>query len=123
MGGKHRDARAVRKRVLRPSGDDLCAVGHITRDRIRIGNEVREQPGGAAYYLSLALRRFGRTVAVVTKMARANESFLLSELKAESIDVSCIRSATTTTFENVYSKLNLDRRVQKAGSVPPRIED
>ena len=96
---------------------DVCAVGHITRDRIRIGNEVREQPGGAAYYLSLALRRFGRNVAVVTKMARADESFLLSELKAERIDISCIESVTTTTFENVYSEPDLHRRVQKAGSV------
>ena len=37
---------------------DGCAVGHITRDRIRIGNEVREQPGGAmnpARYMGPAL--------------------------------------------------------------------
>ena len=53
---------------------DVCAVGHVTWDRIQIGDVVREQPGGAAYYLSLALRRLGRNVAVITKMARADES-------------------------------------------------
>ncbi len=53
---------------------DVGAVGHITLDRIRIGGDVKEIPGGASYYLSLALRRLGRKVAVVTKMALGDES-------------------------------------------------
>ena len=75
---------------MRPGVYDVCAVGHVTWDRIRIGDEVREQPGGAVYYFSLALRRLGRNVAVVTKMARSDASPLLMELTAERIDVSCI---------------------------------
>ena len=96
---------------------DVCAVGHVTWDRIRIGDRVRVQPGGAAYYFSLALRRLGRNVAIVTKMAAADENSLLSELRAEGIDVSCTESATTTRFSNAYSEGDPDRRVQQLASV------
>lgn len=107
-----RDDDALRRTVY-----DVCAVGHITRDLVRIGDQFLEQPGGSAYYLSLALHRLGRQVAVITKMAAADESFLLSEFKAESIDVSCTASPTTTNFENVYLEGNPDLRVQKVGSI------
>ena len=100
-----------------PSVYDVCAVGHITRDRVRTEDQVREQPGGAAYYLSLVLRRLGRQVAVVTKMAPADELLLLMELKTEKIDVSCTYSRTTTTFENIYPHRNSDLRVHKVNSV------
>ena len=111
MGADHNNA------LLMPSVYDVCAVGHITRDRVRTEDQVRQQPGGSAYYLSLVLRRLGRQVAVVTKMAPADELLLLMELKTEKIDVSCTYSRTTTTFENIYPHRNSDLRVHKVNSV------
>jgi len=97
---------------------DVCLVGHVTRDRIRIGDQLREQPGGAAYYAALTLCRLGRSVSVLTKMARRDERFLLEELRAEKIDITCIDSASTTTFENSYPEGRLDgQRVQRLDAV------
>ena len=41
---------------------DVCVIGHITRDIIRVGRTTRATPGGTAYYTSMALRRLGLKV-------------------------------------------------------------
>ncbi|MCG8556196.1 MAG: PfkB family carbohydrate kinase [Proteobacteria bacterium] len=96
---------------------DVCVVGHVTRDRIVIGDRMRDQAGGAAYYASVALRRLGRRVAVVTKVAPEDAVYGLSELEAERIDAWCMDSAATTRFENIYPDGNLGRRIQRVTSV------
>ncbi len=93
---------------------DVCAVGHVTWDVITVDGEVRKtMPGGAVYYVSLALRRLGRKVAVVTKMASEDALALLSALRREEIEVSCLLSPATGVFENLYSKESPDLRTQK----------
>ena len=96
---------------------DIWAIGHVTRDRIRIGDRLRQQPGGPAYYAALALRRLGGAPAVVTKTAAADRGDLLRELEAAGVDVAWRPSGATTTFENAYLDAGLERRRQTVDAV------
>lgn len=91
---------------------DVSIVGHVTKDLIRIpGSADREMAGGSAYYVSVALKSLGLHVEVLTKVAKADE-ILLDGLRARGIRVINGESATTTTFENVYSGSELAERAQ-----------
>ena len=48
---------------------DVCVIGHITKDIVRIENLKKEMPGGVAYYFSMALKNLGSNVSLVTKVA------------------------------------------------------
>lgn len=92
---------------------DVCVIGHITKDLICIdGKLCREMPGGTAYYTSLALRHLGLKVAVITKVAHADQDRLLCELQRWGIAVFCKDSTETTIFVNCYRSANLADRVQ-----------
>ena len=80
---------------------DICVVGHITKDVIRIGETEVTMPGGTAYYTALALKSLGMNVAVITKLNEA-DGYLLSHLKGADIVVFQRPSLATTTFLNVY---------------------
>ncbi len=80
---------------------DVCVVGHITRDIIKIGNRVKELPGGTAYYTSVALKNLGVNVAVVTKL-NYSDRYLLDELTKNNIPIFLNKSPKTTIFENIY---------------------
>ncbi|MCK4487820.1 MAG: hypothetical protein KAU38_13815 [Desulfobacterales bacterium] len=100
-----------------PTPFDVCVIGHITRDIIRVGRTTRVNPGGTAYYTSMALRRLGLKVAVVTKMAKGDVAPLLRDLKGEKIEVFCKEGGASSVFENVYSMQELDDRTQRIRSV------
>ncbi|MEE9280813.1 MAG: PfkB family carbohydrate kinase [Myxococcota bacterium] len=108
---------ALARRLRADETFDVCCVGHVCRDTIRIGDRTAEGPGGTTYYLPLALRRLGRRVAAITKLAKADEGELLSELRAAGVEVSQLESAATTAFENEYAPADPDRRVQRASAV------
>jgi sugar/nucleoside kinase (ribokinase family) len=110
-------ALSVEKRSRSPSGFDICIVGHITRDIIRVGRTTRATPGGTAYYTSMALRRLGLKVAVVTKVAKGDEVPLLRDLRREKIEVFCKEGVTSSVFENTYGGEYPDDRTQRIGSV------
>ena len=105
------------RKPLSPSEFDICVVGHITRDIIRMGSRTRAMPGGTAYYTSVALRRLGLKVAVVTKVAKGDEVPLLRELRHQKIEVFCQEGATSSVFENTYSTEGSDDRIQRIRSV------
>lgn len=96
---------------------DVCVVGHITRDVIRIEATRREILGGTAYYTALALRRLGLDVAVVTKVAKEDKDRFLHDLEADGIEVFCHQTGVSSVFENVYQGKNLDERVQRIRAV------
>ena len=81
---------------------DVCVIGHVTRDIIRINNREKELPGGTAYYSSMALKSLGLNVAAVTKMAY-EDSYLLDDLNRNNIDVVLKMSLRTTVFANSYA--------------------
>lgn len=97
---------------------DVCVIGHITTDFIQIdGSITTEIPGGTAYYTSMALKSLSLDVAVITKMSRDHRACLLAELEEVGIRVFCEESQQTTVFENIYSREELDTRVQRIRSV------
>jgi sugar/nucleoside kinase (ribokinase family) len=97
---------------------DVCVLGHVTKDLIRIpGRPDQQQAGGTAYYTAVALKSLGLDVAVVTKVAEADEARLLDGLKTRGIRVFNGRTSTTTTFENVYSDPQLSSRSQCVRSI------
>ena len=102
---------------LSPSGFDICVVGHITRDIIRIGRTKRVTTGGTGYYSSIALNRLGLKVAVLTKVAESDKAGLLRELSMNEITTFSKKSKTTSAFENAYRGGDPDTRVQQIRSV------
>lgn len=97
---------------------DVCVIGHVTKDVIRTRDHVaREMPGGTAYYTSMALKRLGLDVAVVTKVAREDQTHLLNALKSAGIAVFCQESKQTTAFENIYLRENADVRIQRVTAI------
>jgi len=102
---------------------DVCVVGHVTKDLVKIGTRQREMPGGTAYYLPLAIRSLGMNVSVVTKISKDDEA-LLDRLKQEKIPIFLRESPRTTTFINIYSG-GLDNRQQRVIDValPFTVED
>ena len=102
---------------------DVCVIGHVCRDTIRIGNRTRAQVGGTAYYCALALCRLGRRVAVVTKLAAADRPELLRELRSADVTVSDFESPRTTHFENLYPDGDPDSRSQRVSDVASPFEE
>lgn len=105
---------------------DVCVIGHVTKDIIKIKGRKKELPGGTAYYCSIALKNLGLNVAVVTKI-NFRDSYLLDDLNKIGISIFLSKSPRTTVFENNYpGYLNRrDYRIQKVRSiaVPFTVED
>ena len=100
------------------SSFDICVVGHLTKDRIHIGDRAaRIAPGGAAYYAALTYSRLGLNVAVVTKLNGSDASKLVEPLQSHGIEVFAGDSASTTEFENIYPDSDLGHRLQRVRSV------
>ncbi|RMH72627.1 MAG: ribokinase [Cyanobacteria bacterium J007] len=105
---------------------DICIIGHVTKDIIRIDGEItREIAGGTAIYSALALRSLGANVAVATKTAGDDRPFVNQELERWGITVFWQESEKTTIFENNYRRDNLDRRTQNVRAIadPFTVED
>ena len=102
---------------------DVCAVGHVCRDTIRIWDRTRAQVGGTAYYCALALRRLGRRMAVVTKLAARDRPELLRELRSAGVAVWDFDSPRTTHFENLYPEGDPDSRSQRVSDVASPFEE
>ncbi len=101
---------------------DVCVIGHVSKDVIAIGGEVRrEMPGGVALYAGAALTGLGLRTAIVTKVAAADAG-LLAALEERGATVSCGASAQTTAFENIYVDGGLDERRQRLGAVAAAFE-
>ena len=103
--------------MVSSSDFDVCVVGHITRDIVRVGQTMRIASGGTAYYTAMALKRLGLSVAVVTKGAGNDREDLLRELTLEKVTVFWKDGETTSAFENIYSGRGLDTRTQVLKSV------
>ena len=94
---------------------DACAVGHITKDIVRIRNAEKEMPGGTAYYFSIALKSLGSNVSLITKAAEKDKG-LMHDLIRSNIDVHYRESQQTTVFENIYPE-DIDFRIQNVKCV------
>ncbi len=88
---------------------DVCVIGHVTRDKVRIGDAERVLPGGVACYSSVALQSLGARVCLVTKCAEKDNK-LLDDAVKKNIAIFHRPSEETTNFENIYHEDLSSRR-------------
>ena len=89
---------------------DVLMIGHFARDRIVVDGQGETVSGGAVYYGSVALRRLGLRVAVVTRL-HPDDSPRLEELTSEGVEVFSAAAAETSGIENIYRSADMERRV------------
>lgn len=96
---------------------DICAIGHVTNDRITDadGNN-RDAIGGAAYYTGVALGHLGLRTLVVSAAAKHDIPRFVAEFAAHSVEIQCVESRHTTAFENIYDGAS-GRRTQRVTAV------
>jgi len=118
-GGGLEDRRtrhAERRRETASSAADvpIHVLGHLTIDVIRTDEEMPlVQPGGTAYYASVAAARLGRSVHLVTRASDAAWLSLFQVPFADlPIEVTRYRTANTTRFVNTYRRDRPDARQQ-----------
>ncbi len=91
---------------------DILMIGHFAKDLLVIDGPGRISSGGGVYYGSIALRRLGLRVAVVTRL-HPDEFPRLDDLKKEGIQVFATPASETSGIANYYNPEDLDRRVCK----------
>ncbi len=87
-------------------------IGHFAKDRLVVDGVGQIACGAAAYYGSVALRRFNVRVALVTRLHRGDFP-LLDELKQEGVQVFATAGPETTGIENFYDSGDMERRAYK----------
>lgn len=93
----------------------MCAFGHVTRESEEFRGETRKIVGGGVYFFSIAIKRLGANIKVVTKL-NENDNDLLSDFQKLKMPVVVLKSSTTTKFHTVYGK-TLDERFIKVFSI------
>jgi sugar/nucleoside kinase (ribokinase family) len=104
-----------------PTSDGVLLIGHLTRDRIRVGERSASAPGGTVHYAGVAYARLGQPVRVFTKAAALDADELAAPLRSAGCPVHVVPSACTTAFENVLSS-DLRARSQRVESVAEPFE-
>jgi len=92
---------------------DIMMIGHFAQDLLVVDGHGEAASGGAVYYGSIALRRQGVSVAVVTRL-HPDDFGLLDELKQEGVQVFAIPAAATSGIENIYDSADMERRICKS---------
>ena len=88
---------------------DVLMLGHFAKDQLVVGESSETSSGGGVYYGSVALRRIGLRVAVVTRLHPGDFS-RLDEIKREGVQVYATATPETSGIENVYDPDDMDRR-------------
>ncbi len=89
---------------------DILMIGHFARDRVVVDGHGETTPGGAVYYGSIALRRLGVRVGVVTRL-HPHDFSLLEGLKQAGVQVFAYPAPETSGIENIYDSRDMERRV------------
>lgn len=91
---------------------DILMIGHFAKDRNVVDGRGRTESGGGVYFGSLALRRLGVRVAVVTRL-HPDDFPRLDELKQEGVQVFATAAPATSGIENMYNSADMERRICK----------
>ena len=89
---------------------DVAMLGSFAKDRIVYRGITEISSGGGVYYGSVALRRLGFSVAVITRL-HPDDFGRLDELRAEGVDVHAAPAPQTTGIENISPTEEMDRRI------------
>ncbi|MDY6877439.1 MAG: PfkB family carbohydrate kinase [Chloroflexota bacterium] len=91
---------------------DIVMLGHFAKDRLVVDGTSEVASGGGVYYGSVALRRMGLRVAVVTRL-HPDDFARLDELKREGVQVFASSAPETSGIENIYNSADMEQRVCK----------
>ena len=101
---------------------DIMMIGHFAKDLLVVDGRAEAASGGGVYYGSIALRRLGLSVAVVTRL-HPDDFHLLDELTEAGVQVFASPAPETSGIENLYDSADMERRVCKplgfAGPIGP----
>ncbi|MDR7420254.1 MAG: PfkB family carbohydrate kinase [Armatimonadota bacterium] len=89
---------------------DVVFVGHFARDRLMYRGTTEVASGGGVFYGSMAARRLGYRVAVITKL-HPDDFGHLDAMRDEGIEVYANPAGETTGIENIYPTEDMDRRI------------
>jgi sugar/nucleoside kinase (ribokinase family) len=96
-----------------PSPDvDIIMIGHLAKDRLVVDGAGEIASGGGVYYGSVALRRIGLRVAIVTRL-HPDDFSRLDELTREGVQVFATAAPQTSGIENIYHSADMERRICK----------
>jgi sugar/nucleoside kinase (ribokinase family) len=87
-------------------------IGHFAKDRNLVDGRGEMASGGGVYFGSVALRRLGVRVAVVTRL-HPDDFPLLEELEREGVQVFVTPAPETSGIANFYDSADMERRVCK----------
>ena len=91
---------------------DVVMLGHLAKDRNVVDGHAQTESGGGVYFGSVALKRIGVSVAIVTRL-HPDDFPRLDELKQEGIQVFATPAPETSGIENRYSSADMERRICK----------
>ena len=97
---------------------DVCAFGHITKESEVFRGVFRTFTAGPPYFFSIALKRLGSNVKVVTKIA-ASDLDIISELIDLGINVIVRESRHTSSFHTKYGKSLDERYIEVLSAADP----
>jgi sugar/nucleoside kinase (ribokinase family) len=91
---------------------DILMIGHFAKDLLVVDGVEERASGGAVFYGSVALRRLGLSVGIVTRM-HPDDFPLLEELRREGVETFVTPAPETTGIENIYNSADMERRICK----------
>ncbi|MEA3334264.1 MAG: PfkB family carbohydrate kinase [Chloroflexota bacterium] len=91
---------------------DILMLGHFAKDQIIVDGQGETASGGAVTYGSVALRRLGLSVAVVTRL-HPDDFHRLDELETAGVQVFATPAPATSGIANYYDSSDMERRVTK----------
>jgi len=89
---------------------DILMIGHFAKDVLLVDGEGGVASGGGVYYGSVALRRMGLKVAIVTRL-HPDDFPRLDEIRQEGVMVFATEAPQTSGIENRYDSADMERRI------------
>jgi sugar/nucleoside kinase (ribokinase family) len=87
-------------------------IGHFAKDQLIVDGQGQVSSGGSVYYGSVALRRMGLRVAIVTRL-HPDDYARLENVRQEGVRVFAAPAAETSGIANYYDSTDMERRVCK----------
>jgi sugar/nucleoside kinase (ribokinase family) len=91
---------------------DIVMIGNFAKDKLIVDGVEEIASGGGVYYGSVAAKRLGKRVAIVTRLY-PDDFPRLQELRNEGVQVFAIPAEGTSGIANYYSSSNMETRVCK----------
>lgn len=93
---------------------DICCIGHITKDKIVTPHSTVYMAGGTSFYFAYAMNQLPKNISfsLITAMD-VTEKEPVEQMRHAGIDVTLYASRNTVFFENIYFGENQNNRKQR----------